>query len=434
MNRAVEVNGRTLSWPRRPSVVVCFDGCDPAYIEAARAAEAIPAIDRMARDGFSAIAHAAMPTFTNPNNISIVCGAPPAVHGVSGNYYLDRETGREIMMTDATPLRAPTILAAFSQAGAGVVAITAKDKLRKAFAKGLRGIAFSAEHAASASEAEHGITGVLDLVGRPEPDQYSADLSLFVLDAGIALLRARRPDLMYLSLSDYVQHAHAPGTPEANAFMREVDDRFAALASLGATVGIVADHGMTDMALPDGRPNVFYLGDRLDAAFGEGATRVICPITDPFVRHHGALGGFVRVYLLRPGMDREAVLGFVRSLPGVGLALVREEACARFELPYDREGDIAVVGERGCAIGSRTVEHDLAQLAGARLRSHGSLAEQQVPFLLSRQLNPAYAAQPRPTRNGLAAEGPRKGGAASPPVAALLRNFDIFEYVLNGTY
>ncbi|HEV2439820.1 MAG TPA: phosphonoacetate hydrolase [bacterium] len=408
---AVEVNGRTLSWPRRPTVVVCFDGCDPAYIEAARAAEAIPTLDRMAREGFSSIALAAMPSFTNPNNVSIVCGAPPAVHGVAGNYYLDRETGREVMMTDATPLRAPTILARFSQAGAGVVAITAKDKLRKALGKDLRGVAFSAEHAASVTAAEHGITGVLDLVGRPEPDQYSADLSLFVLDAGIALLRRRRPDLLYLSLSDYVQHKYAPGTPEANAFMRGVDERLAALLALDASIGVVADHGMTDMALPDGRPNVLYLGDRLDEAFGEGATRVICPITDPFARHHGALGGFVRVHLMRPGVDREAVLGRVRSLPGVGLALVREEACARFETPFDREGDIAVVGERGRAIGARAADHDLSQLAGERLRSHGSLAEQPVPFFVSRPLTPEYAARARSS----------------------LRNFDIFEYVLNGT-
>lgn len=412
MKQPVEVNGRVLAWPARPAVVVCFDGCDPAYIEAARTAEAIPMIARMTRTGFSAAALAAMPTFTNPNNISIVCGAPPVVHGVSGNYYLDRETGREIMMTDAAPLRAPTILARFSQAGAGVVAITAKDKLRKALGKDLRGIAFSAERAASTTEAEHGIAGVLDLVGRPEPDPYSADLSLFVLDAGIALLRTRRPDLMYLSLSDYVQHKYAPDTPEAIAFMHEVDERLAALVALDAAVGVVADHGMTDMALPDGRPNVLYLGDRLDETFGPGATRVICPITDPFVRHHGALGGFVRVYLMRPGMDRDAVLRCVRSLPGVGLALVREEACARWELPFDREGDIAVVGERGHAIGARAVDHDLSQLAGERLRSHGSPAEQPVPFLVSRRLSAEYAARARSS----------------------LRNFDIFEYVLNGTH
>ncbi|MDC7786575.1 phosphonoacetate hydrolase [Rhodoplanes sp. TEM] len=407
---AVEVNGRVYAWPRRPTVVVCFDGCDPAYVDAARDAGAIPTMVRMAQDGFYGIADAAMPTFTNPNNVSIVCGAPPAVHGVSGNYYLDRASGREIMMLDASLLRAPTVLARFSQAGAAVAAVTAKDKLRKALGHELDGIAVSAEKADAATLAEHGIADLTALVGRATPDQYSADLSLYVLDAGIRLLETRRPDLLYLSLSDYVQHKHAPGTPDANAFMADVDSRFARLIDLGATLGVVADHGMTDMARPDGTPAVLYLGDHLDAAFGHDATRVICPITDPFVRHHGALGGFVRVHLMRDDLDAATVAAFVRALPGVEHALDRDEACARFELPLDREADIVIVAARGTAIGARAADHDLSQLAGERLRSHGSIAEQRVPFLLSHSLVPAYE-----TRAELG-----------------LRNFDIFDYALNG--
>ncbi|WP_296520154.1 phosphonoacetate hydrolase [Rhodoplanes sp.] len=407
---ALEVNGRAYGWPRRPTVVVCFDGCDPAYIDAARAAGVVPTIERMIRGGFHDIALAAMPTFTNPNNVSIVCGAPPAVHGVSGNYYLDRASGREIMMLDASLLRAPTILACFSQAGARVAAVTAKDKLRKALGHDLHGIAFSAEKADAATMPEHGIDEVPALVGRGTPDPYSADLSLFVLDAGIRLLETRRPELLYLSLSDYVQHKHAPGTPEANDFMRAVDARFAALIARGATLGIVADHGMTDMARPDGTPAVLYLGDRLDDAFGRDATRVICPITDPFVRHHGALGGFVRVHLMRDDLDADAVAAFVRALPGVQHALRTDEACARLELPPDREADIVVVAARGIALGARAADHDLSQLAGERLRSHGSLAEQPVPFLLSHPLTADYAAR--------AANG--------------LRNFDIFDFAING--
>jgi phosphonoacetate hydrolase len=406
---AIEVNGRTLRWPKRPTVVICLDGGDPAYLAAASAQGAIPVLDRMMRDGFSSTAAAAMPTFTNPNNASIVCGAPPSVHGVSGNYYLERETGREIMMLDASPLRAPTILSAFSQAGAGVIAITAKDKLRKALAKDLDGIAFSAERADDCSEMEHGISNVLALLRRGVPDQYSAELSLFVLDAGVRLLGLRKPDLMYLSLSDYVQHKHAPNTEEAIDFMRAVDQRIGKLLAGGATVGLIADHGMNDMALPTGEPNVVYLGDRLDEKFGAKATRVICPITDPFVRHHGALGGFVRVHLLEPGHDIGAIAGFIQSLPGIGLAVTREEACRRFDLPPDREGDIAVVAKKGVALGSRTAEHDLSQLAGERLRSHGGVAEQTVPFILSHPLNSEYAAR-----------------------SSALRNYDIFEYAING--
>lgn len=395
----LEVNGRLYRWPKRPTVVVCFDGCDPSYLAAASAAGMIPVLDRMQREGFSAIALAAMPTFTNPNNVSIVCGVPPAVHGVSGNFYIDRESGREVMMVDATPMRAPTLLSVFSQAGAKVAAVTAKDKLRRALGHDLKGIAFSAEKADATTEAEHGIDDVATLIGRAAPDQYSADLSLFVLDAGVRLLETRRPDLLYLSLSDYVQHKHAPEEPEALAFMAAVDARLGQLIAVGAVVGIVADHGMTDMAKPDGSPNVIYLGDALDTAFGAGAVRVVCPITDPFVRHHGALGGFVRVHLLASGRSAEEVAAFVRSLPGIAVALTRDEACMRFDLPPDREGDVAVIADRGVALGARAADHDLSQLAGTRLRSHGGLAEQPVPFILSHPLRQAANAVAQPLRN-----------------------------------
>ncbi|MBS0246565.1 MAG: phosphonoacetate hydrolase [Proteobacteria bacterium] len=405
----LEVNGRSYRWPKRPTVVVCFDGCDPSYLAAASAAGVIPVLDRMQREGFSAIALAAMPTFTNPNNVSIVCGVPPAVHGVSGNFYIDRDSGREVMMVDATPMRAPTLLSAFSQAGAKVAAVTAKDKLRRALGHDLKGIAFSAEKADATTQAEHGIADVTALIGRAAPDQYSADLSLFVLDAGVRLLETRRPDLMYLSLSDYVQHKHAPEEAEALAFMAAVDARLGQLIAAGAVVGIVADHGMTDMAKPDGTPNVLYVGDALDAAFGAGAMRVVCPITDPFVRHHGALGGFVRVHLMASGRSPDEVAGFVRTLPGVAVALTRDEACARFDLPADREGDVAVIADKGVALGARAVDHDVSQLAGTRLRSHGGLFEQPVPFILSRPLREDAGASPQP-----------------------LRNFDIFALALNA--
>ncbi|RTL63963.1 MAG: phosphonoacetate hydrolase [Hyphomicrobiales bacterium] len=409
--KSITVNGRNYAWPRFPAVVVCFDGCDPEYIEAASRAGAIPTIDRMRREGFSALALAAMPTFTNPNNVSIVCGVPPVIHGVSGNFYLDANTGAEIMMVDATPMRAPTLLSAFSKAGASVVAVTAKDKLRKALAKDLEGIAFSAEKADRVMQAENGIADVCGLVGRGAPDQYSADLSLFVLDAGIRLLETKKPDLMYLSLSDYVQHKHAPDAPEALEFMRAVDQRFARLLALGARLGVVADHGMSDMCHRDGAPHILFLGDLLDAQFGAGATKVICPITDPFVKHHGALGGFVRVHLMKSGVSRADVLAFIRAQPGVALAAPREEACARWSLPPDREGDIAVVARKGVALGSHAHAHDISQLSGERLRSHGGLEEQVVPFILSHRLK-------RDT---------------NPATLAALRNFDVFSVLLNET-
>jgi phosphonoacetate hydrolase len=405
----IVVNGRGYRKPERPTVVVCFDGCDPAYIERGLSDGILPTIARFRDTGFLGMAEAVVPTFTNPNNTSIVTGAPPAVHGISGNYYLDRATGQERMITDGALMRCPTILAAMSRAGVKTAAVTAKDKLRLMLARGLEGINFSSEHADRATQAENGIAAVEAMVGRPKPDQYSADLSLYVLDAGLRLLERRAANLLYLSLSDFVQHAHAPGEPEADAFNRAVDERLGALAAAGAVVGVVADHGMNDKSLPGGQPRVVFLQDDLNERFGAGAVRVICPITDPFVRHHGALGSFVRVYR-RGGPDLEALMAASRGLPGVEAVLEGAAAARRFELPEDLEGDFVVLGDAETAIGATRAEHDLAGLAGHRLRSHGGLGEQKVPFVVSRPLGADW----------LAAKQGR------------LRNFDIFDAVLNG--
>jgi phosphonoacetate hydrolase len=409
------LNGRSYRPPSRPTVVICADGCDPAYIEAGIAAGVLPTVARWREVGFYALAEAAMPTFTNPNNLSIVTGAPPSVHGISGNFALDRDSGAEIMMNQPEMVRGATLLALMSQAGVAVAAITAKDKLRRMLGNGLDigqgGICFSSEAADRCTLAEHGIERVEALVGRPRPDMYSADLSLFVLDAGIRLVEQRRAELLYLSLSDYVQHGHAPDEPEALEFHRALDDRLARLEELGCVVGVTADHGMNDKALPDGRPHVVFLEDVLNAEFGAGAVRVICPITDPFVRHHGALGSFVRVYR-KNGMPLATLARAVRALPGIDAVLTREEAAAHYELPYDREADLVVTGDRNTVIGASEAEHDVSALAGHRLRSHGGAAEQTVPFLLSRPLTRDYR---------VLAESGR------------LRNFAIFEYALSGT-
>jgi phosphonoacetate hydrolase len=401
MVNGIELNGRRYRKPRRPTVVICVDGCDPEYLERGIPDGIFPTIGSFRREGYFGVADAVVPTFTNPNNVSIVTGAPPSVHGIAGNYYLDRESGCEVMMTDEGLMRSETILALMAQAGVATAAVTAKDKLRRLLGRNLDGICFSSEYANSEVEA---------LVGRGRPDMYSADLSLFVLDAGVALLERGMARLLYLSLSDYVQHAHAPGAPEADAFNRAIDDRVRRFVELGAVVGLVADHGMNDKARPNGEPNVVFLEDELNRRFGPGTVRVICPITDPFVRHHGALGSFVRVYARRAG-DIPALMAASAELPGVAVVLDAASAAQRFELPLDREGDFIVLGDANTAIGASKAEHDLSELAGHRLRSHGGLGEQPVPFILSRPLTAEYSRIAETRR---------------------LRNFDIFDFALNG--
>lgn len=391
----IELNGRRYRKPERATVVICVDGFDPAYVERGISDGILPTIAGFAREGWLGAADAAMPTFTNPNNVSIVTGTPPSVHGIAGNYYLDRETGREVMITDDRLMRGKTILGLMSQAGVPTAAITAKDKLRRMLGRGLDGVCFSSECADSEA---------LALVGRARPGMYSADLSLFVLDAGLRLLASGAARLLYLSLSDYVQHGHAPGEPEADAFHHALDERVAHFVELGAVVGLVADHGMND------KPRVIFLEDELARRFGAGAARVICPITDPFVRHHGALGSFVRVYARDSG-DIAAMMTASAVLPGVSGVFERAEASDRFELPYDREADFVVLGDAATAIGAARAEHDVSGLEGHRLRSHGGEGEQRVPFILSRPLTAEYRHHAETRR---------------------LRNFDILDFALNG--
>ena len=407
MSRRIEANGRSYAVPTEPVIVICLDGFDPEYLERGIADGTLPTL---AHAGYIGTARASVPTTTNTNNTSIVTGVPPAVHGINGNYYLDAETGEEIMVTDARRLRCGTILGAMSKAGVPTAVVTAKDKLLKVLAYEMDGIAFSTENPDAADLTGLGFKGGEDLVGRARPDQYSADLSLFALDAGLKLLATARPRLMYLSTSDYVQHKYAPGEADSNAFHTAVDQRIARMIELGATVALTADHGMADKSGADGQPNVVYVEDALNAQFGAGSVRVICPIADPFVRHHGALGGFVRIHLLKQG-DVHAMMTYARSLPGVELVLDRATVCDRYQLPPDREGDFAMFSDRSTVLGARRQDHDLSALGNHRLRSHGGLGEQRVPFILSRALKPAYLERAQ---------------------TGLLRNLDIFDFVLNG--
>lgn len=405
-DRLVTCNGRAYRFPQSPVVVVCIDGSEPGYVERAIAAGMAPNFARLMRDGASLTAQSVIPSFTNPNNLSIITGRPPSVHGIAGNYFLDPASGEEVMMNDARFLRAPTILAAFQQAGARVAMVTAKDKLRALLGHGLdmsRAIAFSSERAHEATVAANGIAQVLERLGMARPGVYSAELSEVVFAAGVSILGRERPDLMYLSTTDYIQHRAGPGSPLANDFYAMIDRYIGQLDGLGCVLALTADHGMNDKFRADTTPDVLYLQDWLDNHPGGQGARVILPITDPYVAHHGALGSFATVYL-RPEADRAALVAAVAALPGIALVLEREEACARLELPSDRIGDLVVISGRHKVLGTSPSRHDLSGL-GEPLRSHGGLTEQTVPLIVNRRV--------------------------AVPQGRILRNFDVFDVALN---
>ena len=180
--RTVSANGRDYRWPDAPTVVVCVDGSERAYIDEAVAAGVMPWTAQVLRTGSDLGALSVVPSFTNPNNLSIVTGRPPAVHGISGNFFYDRDADEEVMMNDPKFLRAGTIMAAFHEAGAGIAVVTAKDKLRKLLGDGLTygedgAVCFSSEKCDATTLAEHGFGDARSFIGCAVPDFDSGALS-----------------------------------------------------------------------------------------------------------------------------------------------------------------------------------------------------------------------------------------------------------------
>ncbi|MBC7142882.1 MAG: phosphonoacetate hydrolase [Rhodobacteraceae bacterium] len=386
----VMANDRAYPWPKVPAVAICLDGCEPEYLDVAIAEGLMPVLKRMRETGTDRRAHSVIPSFTNPNNLSIATGRPPSVHGICGNYLYEPETGQEVMMNDVRFLRAPTVFSKFHEAGARVAVVTAKDKLRALLGAGLkfdedRAICFSSEKSDQATKAENGIEDASAWLGRPVPEVYSAGLSEFVFAAGVKLLREWKPDVMYLSTTDYVQHKYAPDQQGAKDFYKMFDRYLGELDALGAAIVVTADHGMKPKHKADGSPAVIYVQDLLDEWLGKASARVILPITDPYVVHHGALGSFATAYLPE-GADRADIMARLAALPELILVADREEAVKRFELPADRIGDIVMISGENMTIGTSAHRHDLAALKEP-LRSHGGLTEQEVPFIVNRKLD-----------------------------------------------
>ena len=401
----IEANGRSYPMPKVCAIAICLDGCEPEYLDTAIADGLMPTLKRMRETGTDRLAHSVIPSFTNPNNLSIATGRPPVVHGICGNYLYEPETGEEVMMNDVRFLRAPTVFSKFYDAGARVAIVTAKDKLRALLGAGLkfdedRAKCFSAEKSDTSTQAEHGQDAASKWLDMAQPEVYSAELSEFVFAAGVKLLRDWKPDVMYLTTTDYVQHKYAPHQPEAKAFYEMFDKYLTELDAMGAAIVVTADHGMKPKHHADGSPSVVYVQDLLDEWLGEAAARLILPITDPYVVHHGALGSFATAYLPADA-DHADIMAKLRATDGITDVLTNAEAVARFELPSDRIGDVVLVSGENICIGTSEHRHDLAAL-NEPLRSHGGLTEQEVPFIANRVL-------PLPER----------------PV---LRNFDAFFY------
>ena len=386
----IEANGRKYSPASNCAVVICLDGCEPEYLDVAISEGLMPNLKRIRSEGTDALAHSVIPSFTNPNNMSIATGRPPSVHGICGNFLFDPETGEEVMMNDVRFLRAPTLFSKYYEGGSRVAVVTAKDKLRALLGAGLnfdedRAICFSSEKADVATKVDNGIHNASEWLGRPVPEVYSAELSEFVFAAGVKILKEWSPDVMYLSTTDYIQHKFAPHQQGAKDFYAMTDKYVGELDAMGVALVVTADHGMKPKHDANGEPSVVYVQDLLDQWLGQGSARVILPITDPYVVHHGALGSFATAYLPED-VDRNEIISKLTNTDGILLVINKAAAVQRFDLPPDRIGDIVMISTENMTLGTSVDRHDLEALKEP-LRSHGGLTEQEVPFIVNRKIN-----------------------------------------------
>jgi len=397
----VVVNGREYRLPGQPTVVFTIDGGDPRYVDDALDRGLMPNLHTLlSGGGVAARGRGCMPSLTNPNNLSIVTGVAPSLHGVPGNHYLDPTSGDELQLNDPRFMRAGTIHAALQSAGARVLMVTAKDKLRRLLGSG-DVPSVSAERADTLGLPRFGIARATDAVGRPNPGIYDWDLSHYAMEIGLAVHRRAGLDLLYVSLTDYVQHKEPPGGSMADGFFCRFDKLLGEYVREGFLIGITADHGM------NAKPRVIYLEDVLDRA-GVGDARVVLPITDPYVVHHGALGSFAWVHVGAAQLSRAREA--IAALDGVEEVYSREEAALIFEHPLDRIGDLSITADAQTALGKSAAKHDLSGIKSG-LRSHGGRHEQLVPIIISRPLREPYATYH----------------------AAGVRNADIHDLLLNGT-
>ena len=389
MSSPIEINER--QYPGIPSstaIVICLDGSQKEYFEEASKLDLTPNIDSFKKSGEDLLVNSAIPSFTNPNNISIVTGRPSSVHGICGNFFYTPSTGEEVMMNDPQFLRAPTIFQKYYEQGAKIAIVTAKDKLRKLLSHGLkfnesRAICFSSEKSDQANLNENGIEDVNNWLGMEVPNVYSQGLSEFVMAAGVKILNEFNPNIMYLSTTDFIQHKYAPGDEVANAFYAMFDRYIGQLNVNNNSIIVTADHGMQPKSRSDGSPNAIFLQDILDEALGKNISKVILPITDPYVVHHGALGSFATVYLSDKSKINDAIEE-INKIEDIEVVLTNKEGCAQYDLPTDRMGDIICMSSQNSTIGSAEKAHDLSKLKEP-LRSHGGCLLYTSPSPRDRQ-------------------------------------------------
>jgi phosphonoacetate hydrolase len=344
--------------PRQRCIVAMVDGFGLDYYRAAP----MPTLKALAREGLFREGQALFPTLTNANNLSIVCGAPPSVHGVTTNCYLDETTGQARFLEDPSFLMAPTLFQRVRVEGKKCALLTCK-------AKTLGILAPEVDFGLAAQEPDPTIVARYG----PPPDIYSREVNDWLWMVALDLL-AKRPELavIYVHTTDYPMHRWAPEEAESQVHLARLDEALAELRHLApdAALLLTADHGM------NAKTECLDLA-RFLAQAGMPIRAAISPVADRLVAHHQGYGGVSYIYLQKKS-DLEAACALLETLPGVDEVLPRAEAALRHQLMGSRIGDLVVGAAPKTVFGS--LEVDWKPLTPG-YRNHGSRFESAVPLV-----------------------------------------------------
>jgi len=336
---------------QKKTIFVCLDGCGPEYIDQSDT----PNIDRMATNGFYWIGNSVIPSVTNVNNVSIVTSSPPAVHGITSNYYYDRQSKQGVFMESPDFLLAETVLQRAQKEDLSTAVLTTKDKLLRLLGKDVDTVI----------SAESPSDWLLQSIGQPG-HIYSAEINIWLFRALKVVLREKQPDVVYIATTDYMMHKYAPEAEESKAHIHALDRLLGdVLDEHDAQMLLTADHGMLDKTVAV---------DLAQILIEQGITAEVIPIIkDRYVVHHGNLGGSAYIYLDERDIDKAVII--LKGCKGVEEVWLQADAAEEFQLYRERIGDIFVLADSDCVFGVDATQISLP------IRSHGSRYESKVPII-----------------------------------------------------
>ncbi len=333
-------------------IIICLDGITWEYIKNSKT----PFIDSL---GTSTICHAMVPTVTNVNNASIITCNYPEKHGITSNWYYDRESGKEVYMDSNHFLTCDTFLENEARKGKKVILLTAKDKLRRLL---------KTEGVYSYS-VEKPDRKILDKIG-PVPSIYELSASPWLLQVACKEISKTKWDIIYISTTDYIPHKYEPKHHFAREYMSRIDEGLEFIYNYGYEIGIVSDHGMNNKSI-NFDPVTYLQEYGLDS-------KIVASIKDEHIIHHMNLGGSAYLYTDMP----EKAKTILSDCEGVEAIYNRKEAAKEYRLMPERIGDLLVLAEEKYTFGRNQKEN----YRKIDIRSHGSLHEREVPFITSRKM------------------------------------------------